>query len=141
MIGMSAQVNLKGLQNYTKNLTKNLQTAVDQTTLIVQGVAQRNAPVDTGAMKASIFSQTSRSNGLATAMATSTSLNKDVNFYAPIMPLLPFEGNVYVGASYGKFQEYGSSRNRPTFFMTRAAAEVQPQFRKLTELAIRRSTA
>lgn len=139
MIGMSAEVALPGLHRLKSSLPARLQAAVDSTALIVEGEAKKNAPHDTGALRGSIFTITSKSNGYSTAMASAEALRPGSGQSIDLPALAPLTAYVVAGVRHALYQEFGSINNPPTYFMQRAAITALPIFRVRVADAVKES--
>jgi HK97 gp10 family phage protein len=91
----------------------------------IQADAQTMAPVDTGALRNSIYTVTSEGSDYSTALSQAMSANPD----APILPAIsPEEASVddltaivAVGAEYGIYVEMGTSRQAAQPYLGPAA--------------------
>lgn len=138
MIAITATTDIRGLNAYKAALEKTLQEEVDRMALIAEGVAKEKSPVDTGALKASIFAVTSQSNTGALAAAAARSLNPKSD---PITyNERPAKHNSYVfcGVRYGQHVEYGAQGRAGRFMFTKTAEELNPIFTRNVVSAIQR---
>lgn len=110
-------LNMVVLEEMIRNLDGNTHDAVAQIAFAVEGRAKINAPVDTGALRASIYVSMKRVEGGDVAMRTAASLRPE----AVITPLpVPRDDHTaYVGPSveYGEPVELGSTRRAGTPYL------------------------
>jgi hypothetical protein len=128
MIRMTARVNTRDLAIFTQELRRDLQSAVDQTALMAEAMAKEFSPVDTGALRASIYAVTSLSNNGGGAVSAASALNPDSRPMLVTDQPKPFESWVYAGARYGIFAEFGTGTTPARFMFTRTAQALQPVF-------------
>lgn len=93
-------------------------------------------PVDTGALKNSIYTVTDRSSGYAAARASNPVGNP---FFGEVRPRGPMEAVVAVGQHYGVYIEYGTVRMAGRPFMAAAVERVRPSFSRACAQAIRQA--
>jgi HK97 gp10 family phage protein len=112
---------------------------VDEAAGQVQTRASQLAPVDTGALRNSIYVNNGDASDYSQRVGTAQSLNPDMVALEELDPEFVISvstspGNdsyisvVGVAADYGLFQELGTSRNRAQPFMLPAALGVQDDF-------------
>lgn len=125
MIEIAADFDLTGFDRWEKALEKEFAKAVVASAFIIQGQAQMNAPVDTGALMGSIYVSTfSDGSGYGSAVALAQSKRGGVSVLADIgRPEGPLEAIVAVGVEYGAHVEYGTFRAAAALYMTRAASQ------------------
>jgi len=123
----------KVLDNLIKHLDGNVEEAVNKAGFVVEGKAKLRAPVDTGALRASIY--TSIKGRATTAMNKARSLNPD----AGIVPLPVPDNNhtVYVGPSveYAAEVELGG-RHAAQPYLLPAMRETERELRDLLKKAV-----
>lgn len=138
MIKVTATVNTRALRELEESIQRGLEAVVAKAAFKVQQDAQAMAPVDTGALRASIFTVTFRTNGKAGAVAQMRALNgeaKEARFTD--VPQDAFEAFVVVGVEYGIYQELGS-RGRPgRFYVTQSGARNRDWFMNEAQRALR----
>jgi hypothetical protein len=112
------------LRRYGKLLDERLDAAVRTTAFKVEGDAKQNAPVDTGALKASIYTVTSKGNLFKAAQdksAEQAAFGGREHFAFDVLGRQAKIKEAYVvaGAAYAYWVEHGHP-SKP-FFMARAA--------------------
>ena len=122
----------------TESIRTQVSKAVRKAAFDVQGQAQANVPVDTGAAKASIYVATSDTDGYAKAVddATSFAQARNVNAKAPkffddVMDtetLTDMQALVVVAVNYGYWLEYGTSKRPARPFLIPAMLAIGPIF-------------
>lgn len=104
-----------------------LDTALDQlvrkAAFDVQAVAQSLAPVNTGFLKASVYTRTSTTSGYSQVMQPPPGAFLFPETEKPETN----HATVAVGASYGIFQEFGTTKMPAHPFLTPAVEIVRPQ--------------
>ena len=138
MIKMTAEVNVKALRDLEKRLQDGLADAVSKAAFKIQADAQAMAPVDTGALRASIFTITYRTNGKAGALAQARALNPDAREARfTDLPESVFEAFVVVGVEYGIYQELGAGGRPGKFYVTQSGARNRDWFMNEVRNAMR----
>lgn len=122
-------------------LKTELQQAIDETARLVVTLARAAAPVDTGALRASIHYVSLKRNTYHGAVATAQSHRPGVQIFPEVRPQGDLEAVVAVGVNYGIFLEFGTRRARaqPYFFSAFYSARVF--FERRTIAAIERAQA
>ncbi len=132
-----------------RNLDGNVENAVAKAAFAIEGKAKLKAPVDTGALRASIHVSMKRSSGFDDAKASATQRSqrkngaglfkplKDENFVQ--LPMPRDDATAYVGPSveYGASVELGSATRAGTPYLQPAVREVEDDFRKLLASAVK----
>jgi HK97 gp10 family phage protein len=142
-IGLSSKIDLSGLERFTDNLVPRLGQAVRQTAFAIEFDAKQNAPVDTGALRASIYTSTNQRSGYdeAVAQAVSRAMGEGDTLIqpAPEAPQPEDELNaiVAVGVHYAPYVEFGTHKAPAQPFLTPAAEQNRPFFRELVRDALR----
>ena len=122
------------------SITTNTQNAVDQTAAAVQEFASQIAPVDTGALRNSIYVNNGRDSDYASRISIASGLNPDMQALEELDPefVIPLSGTntgnvavVGVGAHYGIFLEQGTVFQPPQPFMLPAAEASSDDFESL----------
>lgn len=144
MIEVSVNTSTFGIDRLTARLEAELSKAVRGTAFFIEGEAKQNAPVDTGALKNSIYSVTSLGNNFEGAWnAAKEAFNTQNKGEAPVAQLVarpgPLEAFVVVGVNYGRYVEYGTSRMPAQPFMQPAAMVGHMEFLKAVKAAIIRA--
>jgi hypothetical protein len=144
----STQLDTRVLDAIIRNLDGNVANAVAKAAFAIEGRAKLKAPVDTGALRASIYVSFKRSSGFDDAKASATQRSQRKNGAGVIRPLkdenfvqLPTpqdDATAYVGPSveYGAGVELGTSTRAGTPYLLPAVREVEVEFRKLLGEAV-----
>jgi HK97 gp10 family phage protein len=105
--------------------------AIRATAFDVEANAKSMAAVDTGAMRASIFTKTHSSNGFEDAGGEALGHNNDAEINDPT-PATPPLMTAYVapGVNYAYFQEFGTGKMAAHPFMTPAVEKADEAFEK-----------
>lgn len=105
-------VDTSGINRILRNLPGNRDRVVRRIALEVEAIAKRKAPVDTGALRASIYTRTAGGGEESPG--------------AQALPA-PERGVAHVGPSveYGVYQELGTSDMAPQPYLAPAVAEVR----------------
>lgn len=124
------------LDRIAATLEQKAEAVVQKTAFDIQADAAGRAPVDTGALRNSIYTVTSRSNGLSAAASAATSAYQAKHKRAPELVELPRPGpaEAWVGPSV----EYGlhvELTNRP--FLIPAVEAARGRFVKALETLFR----
>ena len=109
--------------------------AVRKAAFDIEREAKLLAPVDTGFLRASIYTVTQGRSGFKVSSATASGAAQRTLFNQ-VAVTNPYEAVVAVGAEYGIYLEYGTSRNRAQPYMTPAVQKVNPSFEKAVALAL-----
>ena len=129
MISITANLDNPKITGLVNNLEKHLSEAVRLTAFEVERNAKEAAPVDTGALRASILTVTEKSDGSASALKSASQPRKGrsgVTRQASVSnsfrrPKGPFQAVNAVGVKYGKHVNYGTAKMRARPFLTVAA--------------------
>lgn len=122
----------KRLNRILKNLPTNTQNAVGKVAFAVERRAKQKAPVDTGALRASIYTRLgTRKDGFDQAAQAAGGRNADANLTE--LPAPENETTAHVGPSveYGPEVEFGTHKKSAQPFLTPAVREVE---RELAEI-------
>jgi len=141
MIKITAEVNVKALRDLEQSIQERLEAAVTKAAFKIQADAQAMAPVDTGALRASIFTVTHKRNAKPGAVAQMRALNpeaKEARFTD--LPQSPFEAYVVVGVEYGIYQELGAGGRPGRFYVTQSGARNRDWFVNEVRSALRGTT-
>ena len=106
---------------------------VSKTAFDAQAVAQRESAVDTGAQRASIYTDTDQGSTYAEAVNAARALRPDARFVEPVRRRGELEAIVSVGVEYAVYNEYDGKA-----FMGPAAEEVRPSYERAMEEALGR---
>lgn len=139
----------KVLDAIIKNLDGNVANAVAKVAFAVEGRAKVNAPVDTGALRASIYTSLKGNSKFDDAKASATQRSQRRNGSGRVQPLedkdfvpLPVptsDAVAYVGPSveYGAAVELGSVRRGGTPYLLPAVRQTENDMRKELGKAVR----
>lgn len=145
----SIKVNLGPLEKFGESFKARASEVIRSTAFLIQYEAQGRAPVDTGALRASIYVQTSekdeRPTALVDAEAKYQSPGKSGEFRFREMPIAPettqpddrLHSIVAAGVGYAYWVEYGSRGGSGKPFMTPAMAAAKPYFNSELAKAVR----
>jgi hypothetical protein len=116
MIEITMDLDLSALKEMDQTLERECSMALRKAAFLLQRHAARLAPRDTGALAASIYVVTHKSDGRAAALLTAKAAAgaKDLTFAAPTPEVGALEAVVAVGVSYGVYVEYGHMARRGT---------------------------
>lgn len=153
------EVDTSGFERFSENLPSEIEQAVRSAAFFLEGQASILAPYDTGALKASIYTDTFASSGREKALATARALwaarhlavvdgesheerMSRASLVAPVAPSpdspkSPFEAVVAAGMEYAIYLEYGTSRMAARPYMAPAVAATQPVFQTMVADAIK----
>jgi HK97 gp10 family phage protein len=139
MIKILTQMNTGPLTKLTESFRKEASKVIRMAAFEIEGDAKMNCPVDTGALRASIYTTTYNMDGRQAAVAEADTVywsNKegaDVSKGLPLSPPPPQPADeltayVSVGMKYGIHVEYGTSRMAARPFMEPAAERARKGF-------------
>lgn len=147
MIDLTIASNLLPLKNLGSKLRKELDIAVRETAFYAEKQAKIACPVDTGALRASIYTVTKSSNSRPSAMAEATSkyLVKHADKTPPLSSDVPpvteeLRAVVAVGMAYGVYVEYGTARSSAQPFLGPASERTRPFLVNRVSEAIKRAS-
>lgn len=108
-LDMDVSLDLSGLERLVRQAPAAADRGIRKLAIATQRRAQDRAPVDTGALKSSIYAVTSKGSGMAKALAEARARRPGVrqaeNAPAEVRPM---EAWVACGVEYGIFVEYGA---------------------------------
>jgi hypothetical protein len=124
------------LDRLIKRLNGNVTDAVAKTAFAVEGRAKIKAPVDTGALRASIYVSMKRGSKGNEAMAAARARRPEAIIEG--LPVPRDEHTAYVGPSveYGASVELGSARRAGTPYLQPAVRETEREFRQFLADAV-----
>jgi len=108
------------LPKITPFVFKEIDDVITKTVLDIQAEAQGNAPVRTGALRASIHIVTMHENTYGPAVAEAQQLNPEAEFSGGTYVAKPLKGKVVVPIHYGIWNEYGENGRPAYMYLTRA---------------------
>lgn len=129
-------LNTNVLDAMIKHSNGNVAEAVAKTAFAIEARAKIKAPVDTGALQASIYTSL-KDGGMGTkAMGAARALRPDALTQA--LPVPRDDHTAYVGPSveYGPSVELGSVRRAGTPYLQPAVRETEQEFRKMLSDAV-----
>lgn len=122
----------KRLNRILKNLPGNTQNAVGTVAFAVERRAKMKAPVDTGALRASIYTRLgTRKDGFDRAAQAAGGRNTDANLTELPPPKNETTAHVGPAVNYAIFQEFGTHNQAAQPFLLPAVREVE---RELAEM-------
>lgn len=141
MTDILADIDVTGLDDLANRLESELAKAVAASAFLIEAHAKLAAPVDTGALRASIYTSTWNGSQWSGAAASASALRSGVTILADIgKPSSNLEAIVAVGVHYAAHVEYGTFRQAGRFYLRNAAmANLQP-IRDLFAQAIQKAT-
>ena len=105
---ISTKLDMSGLERIERELLPKAEALVNKTAFDLQGRAQNNAPVDTSALRNSIYTVTRKSDGFQAAASVAQTQNPKVEI-APIpSPTEELAAHVGPSVEYGIYQELGT---------------------------------
>lgn len=112
MISLSSKVNLASLQKLGETFPKHAAFAIRQVAFSIEYDAKRNAPVDTGALKASIYTSTNEKSGYDNALQSGMTRARSLPFAADEAPQPESDlvAIIAVAAKYGPYVEFGTHK-------------------------------
>ena len=141
MVDVLVDVDVSGLEQLADRLEKELAGAVAKSAFLIEAYAKMNAPVDTGALRASLYTSTWDSSGWGLASGSAGALRSGVTILADVgKPSHRLEAIVAACVNYASHVEYGTWRMSGRFYLRNAAmANLQP-IRDLFAQAIKKAT-
>ncbi len=121
----STKVNTGPLDRMIKNLSSNVDDAVARLAFQVEGEAKIRAPVDTGALRASIYTSIQGHGNGRTAMNAAMSKRPDAGVVALPTPRDSHTAHVGPSVEYAGVVELGSSRRPGTPYLQPAMRTVE----------------
>lgn len=137
MAKVSVTVDTRKLDNILKHLDGNVAKAVETAALAVEARAKLKAPVDTGALRASIYVEMKRSSGFPQARSEVKGRNAEVDAHQLPVPREEMVAHVGPSVEYGMEIELGSSKRAGTPYLQPAVRETEEEFRKLLGKAVK----
>lgn len=134
-LDMDVSLDLSGLERLIREAPAAADRGIRKLAFATQRTAQDRAPVDTGALKSSIYAVTSKGSGMARALAEARARRPGVR-QAENAPTeaRPMEAWVACGVEYGMYVEYGAMfQRRPGFAEFRET--VSPGYLMMTDAA------
>ena len=107
------QVKFNHIPDILRRMPERADALVRAIALAIEGEAKQRAPVDTGFLKSSIYTDTSRSSGYDAAVqgaANRLPSGEQREVFPPLPRPKPGEAVVAVAAYYGIYQEFGTVR-------------------------------
>lgn len=142
MFDILVDVDVSGLEKLADRLEDELAVAVAKSAFLIEAYAKMNAPVDTGALRASLYTSTWDSGSdWGKAAAEASALRSGVTVLADIgKPSHRLEAIVAAGVHYASHVEYGTWKQTGRFYLRNAAmANLQP-IKALFAQAMRKAT-
>jgi len=112
-LDVRCDIDLGDLEHLAREFPETVDRAVRKTVFQIQRYAQDHVPVDTGALKASIYAVTSKTNGMAQAIGAMKARNQDAGVASGLPTQAQLnEAWLVCAAEYGMFIEYGTMHRR-----------------------------
>lgn len=126
----------KILDGIIKHLNGNVAEAVAKIAFTIEAKAKQRAPVDTGALRASIYTSLKNGGMGSKAMAAASALRPNV--LTDPLPVPRDDHTAYVGPSveYGLAVEIGTVQRSGTPYLQPAVRETESDFRKMLAKAV-----
>jgi HK97 gp10 family phage protein len=124
----STRVDFNHFPEYESRLQQAADKMVRKAALDIERLAKQKAPVDTGALRNSIYTVTSTDSDYTAASSSAGKRNQDAEQFPPVEQQPPGQAIVAVGMSYGAYVEYGTRHMAARPYLTPAAETVRPQF-------------
>lgn len=133
----SYTLNTKVLDGLIKNLDGDITKAVAKAAFMIEGRAKLRAPVDTGALRASIYVSMAHSTGADKAMSEARSRRPEAKVTA--LPVPRDDHVAYIGPSveYGQAVELGSATRSGTPYLQPAVRETEKDVKALLAEAVK----
>lgn len=130
------ELDTRVLDAIIKNLSGNVANAVAKAAFSVEARAKIKAPVDTGALRASIYASLQNGGRGTEAMGEARARNPEVETHP--LPVPTDNHTAYIGPSveYGAAIELGTVRRAGTPYLQPALRETEDEFRKLLANAV-----
>jgi hypothetical protein len=126
----------KVLDRLAKHLDGNVSEAVASAAFMVEGRAKVKAPVDTGALRASIYVAMKKGSKASEAIAAAKARRPDANVNALPTPKDNFTAHVGPSVEYGQEVELGSSKRAGTPYLGPALRETEADLKKFLSKAV-----
>jgi HK97 gp10 family phage protein len=142
MVDVLVDVDVSGLEKLADRLEAELAGAVAKAAFLIEAYAKMNAPVDTGALRASLYTSTWDSGSeWGRSAASAAALRSGVTVLADIgKPSHRLEAIVAAGVNYASHVEYGTWRMSGRFYLRNAAMANLQQIRQLFVQAMQKAT-
>lgn len=124
----------------TPAIIREVGKVVKGTALSIERNAKLAAPVDTGALRASIHTVTWTQNGYPDSAMAASGLNPKAVIFDPLPKPKPLQALVAVAVDYGEFLEMGTARQNAQPYLTPAAEGARAGFITNLSAAIKRAT-
>lgn len=105
---ISTSLDMRILEKIERELHDKAEAIVNKTAFEAQGRAQNNAPVDTGALRNSIYTVTKDSSGFKAAVIAVESMNQNVRTAEIPVPDEDLTAHVGPSVEYAIYQELGT---------------------------------
>lgn len=106
----TARIDLGDLKRFAREMPQVVDAGIRKAAFAAQRKAQLATPVDTGALRSSIYTVTSRRSARSAAMASARARRADVRPAQALPPdaVRPMEAWIACGVEYGMYIEYGT---------------------------------
>jgi HK97 gp10 family phage protein len=121
-------VNRNNFAAYGEQVNQRVAKVVRDTAYAIVDRARELAPVDTGALRESIYAVTDTQSEYGMAAAHAQALRPEIVPLEPIQPVGPYEAGVGIAAPYWLYLEFGTMNRPARPFLTPAVEETRPKF-------------
>ncbi len=125
------------LDNLIKHLDGNIEDAVASAAFMIEGRAKINAPTDTGALKASIYTSLKKGGKASGAMAAAKAMRPDAGINALPVPKDNFTAHVGPSVEYGQEVHDGTSTMPGRPYLAKALRETEADLKKFLSKAVK----
>jgi len=125
-LSVTTKLDMRELETITRELMPKAEALVDKTAFDVQGHAANEAPFETGALKSSIYTSTSRSDGGMASVAAALAKNPTAKVATIPQPSDDLVAHVGPSVEYGLYQELGTSKMPAHPFMVPSVEFLRP---------------
>lgn len=132
----SYTLNTRVLDSLIKNTDGNVTKAIAKAAFMVEARAKIRAPVDTGALRASIYTAMARSSGANKAMSEARSRRPEAKVTALPVPRDDHVAHVGPSVEYGQAVELGSATRSGTPYLQPALRETEKDIKALLAEAV-----
>jgi hypothetical protein len=127
----TSKKNTKPIQDFAKLLQRNLPQALDAATIELQELIRSNAPVDSGAFKASISVKLSRTSDMFKNTSTVLAINPSLKLSSTPIEFGLYHNSVFSFVPYAKVLETGSNGRSGKFIFSRSIQTFKPRFKAI----------
>ncbi|HLH22445.1 MAG TPA: HK97-gp10 family putative phage morphogenesis protein [Chloroflexota bacterium] len=128
MFSLSSTLTYAGLQAFRDSLHDRADEVIRKAAFDVEARAKQAAPIDTGALRNSIYTRTRKESGYGAARSAAQGANGQARMLPEHERPDDLAAVVAVGAEYGVYVELGTRRMGARPFLGPAAEAVRPAF-------------